>query len=54
MTLDGSPLASNRITLDPRVSGAHEVYVQLGSEVVAVAHPDPGDPRSEPKRRTAP
>jgi cyclic beta-1,2-glucan synthetase len=54
LTLDGAPLATHRVVLDPNVAGAHEVQVQLGSDLVAVARTDPGDPGSEPKRKTAP
>ncbi len=30
ITLDGTPLVSNRVPLDPSVAGDHEVYVRLG------------------------
>jgi cyclic beta-1,2-glucan glucanotransferase len=35
LTLDGTPLASHRVVLDPGVAGSHEVHVELGSEVIA-------------------
>jgi cyclic beta-1,2-glucan synthetase len=50
MTLDGSVLASNRVALDPDVSGTHEVYVQLGSEVVAGSRSEPSDLRNGTRR----
>jgi cyclic beta-1,2-glucan synthetase len=41
MTLDGAPLASNRVALDPTVSGTHEVHVQLGSAAVEMCAAGP-------------
>jgi hypothetical protein len=33
MTLDGAPLASPHVILDPSLPGTHEVHVQLGAAV---------------------
>jgi hypothetical protein len=35
ITLDGAPLASNQISLDPEVAGTHEIRVELGSAALA-------------------
>jgi hypothetical protein len=35
ITLDGAPLASHRVSLDPETAGTHEVHVQLGSAVAS-------------------
>ena len=37
MTLDGTPLASNQLSLDPDLAGTHEVHVQLGFDVITRA-----------------
>lgn len=34
MTLDGAMLDSNRLSVDPSITGTHEVYVRLGSTAV--------------------
>jgi cyclic beta-1,2-glucan glucanotransferase len=36
ITLDGSKLESNRISLDPKAAGKHEVHVRLGSNARSV------------------
>ena len=37
MTLDGAPLLTHRVTLDPDLPGTHEVHVQLGAGMAPAA-----------------
>jgi cyclic beta-1,2-glucan synthetase len=41
ITLDGVPLGSNRLCLDPSVPGQHEVHVRLGKGRPATLREDP-------------